>query len=157
MPNFVKARQRPSGNELEVNLDTVGGGGSGGSGGQLLYAEAEITPAEFYNMSATPKTIVPAVPGKGIILHSFSMAYKVGTSFSPSSVRLTDVLTGGIFIYQNCVVGVVGPSGLIATQAGAAELGASGVGKPFQIKFDQPFTAGALNGNAIAAMWYLLI
>jgi hypothetical protein len=26
MPNFVKARQRPSGNELEVNLDAVGGG-----------------------------------------------------------------------------------------------------------------------------------
>jgi hypothetical protein len=133
-----------------------GSGGGGGSGGKLLYAEAVITPAEFYNMNASPKVLVPAVPGKSIYLQTFSLVYNVGTPFTPTNPHLIDMPSGGALMYLACQLGSAGKAMMNGVSTAWVNLGAGSDGQPLALSFDAPFTAGAISEDALAVGWYFV-
>ena len=161
MEVMLRGYSKVDGRTIEIDANDLkgdsGSGGGGGSGGSLLYAEVAITPAEFYNMNAVPKTLVPAIPGKTIFLQTFSLRYKVGTAFSPSQAHLVDLPSGGAILYHNFTYLTPGNYGLNGVAEGNASVGAPGVGAPLQLQIDVPFSVGALSEDAVVMSWYYAI
>jgi hypothetical protein len=154
----LKGISEVDGRTVEILSEDLGsGGGGGGSVGQQFYVEVPITPAEFYNMPVTPKTIVPAQAGKSIFFSSFNLLYKVATPFNPASQNLVDMPAGGSMLYWAPKLDTVGSFAVCGINAGGINLGSVAVGAPLQIQLQTPFTAGALSEDALVMAWWFAV
>jgi hypothetical protein len=151
VPKFVKAKSRPSGNDVEVNLDTLGGGPAP-TKTQII----PVTPAEFKNLFQTPKLLVPAVQGKSICTLRLWMYYNVGVVFTNGLPKLLGFVGTAQIARTGMVLSSLGPQIWIGQPASGAW--PTLANQPLTLKMETDVnTGGSLAADATLLVEYMLL